>query len=115
MSSSAGSSTDPAHVRLLDDILAIAQIPAPTFSESARIDWIERRLSASPGALRRDGVGNLLWTWGDGRPELMLAAHVDTVFGPETVLSCRREGSWLVGPGVGDNAAAIAVAIAVRA
>jgi tripeptide aminopeptidase len=113
MSSSAGSSTDPAHVRLLDDILAIAQIPAPTFSESARIDWIERRLSASPGALRRDGVGNLLWTWGDGRPELMLAAHVDTVFGPETVLSCRRDDSCLVGPGVGDNAAAIAVAIDV--
>jgi acetylornithine deacetylase/succinyl-diaminopimelate desuccinylase-like protein len=105
--------TDAAQERLLRDVLAIARIPAPTFSESARMDWIERRLGSAPGTLRRDDVGNLLWTWGTGRPDLMLAAHVDTVFGPETVLSVRREGSWLVGPGVGDNAAAIAVAIDV--
>src|SRR6185437_13853491 len=52
--------------RLVDDIVAIARIPAPTFGEEARIEWIERRLLGAPGARRRDAVGNLLWTWGSG-------------------------------------------------
>src|SRR5262245_26219906 len=47
---------DAAHQRLLRDVLAIARIPAPTFSESARMDWIERRLDSAPGTLHRDDV-----------------------------------------------------------
>jgi acetylornithine deacetylase/succinyl-diaminopimelate desuccinylase-like protein len=98
---------------LVDDIVALACIPAPTFSEEARIEWIEERLAGAPGERRRDGAGNLLWTWGAGAPELLLTAHADTVFGPEVPLAVRNDGRSLHGPGVGDNAAAIAVAIHV--
>jgi tripeptide aminopeptidase len=99
--------------RLLDDLTAIARIPAPTFSEEARIRWLEQRLAASPGRCRRDDAGNLVWSWGRGRPGLLVTAHVDTVFPAETTLAIRRQEGFLVGPGVGDNAAAIAVTINV--
>lgn len=99
--------------RLVDEIVALAQIPAPTFGEEARIEWIERRLAGAPGTRRRDAVGNLLWTWGEGRPRLLLTAHVDTVFSAETPLTVRRNGTELHGPGVGDNATAVVAAITV--
>jgi len=96
---------------LVEDVVALAQTPAPTFAEEERIAWLERRLADAPGRRERDGAGNLIWSWGSGRPRLVVAAHVDTVFPAETDLTVRREGDDLIGPGVGDNAAAVAVAI----
>jgi acetylornithine deacetylase/succinyl-diaminopimelate desuccinylase-like protein len=98
---------------LEDEIVELAGIPAPTFAEEARLAWIERRLAGAPGRRRRDGAGNLVWSWGEGRPRLLVMAHVDTVFPVETPLRFRREGSFLVGPGIGDNAAAVVVTIHV--
>ncbi|OJU84681.1 MAG: hypothetical protein BGO11_14625 [Solirubrobacterales bacterium 70-9] len=98
---------------LVDDLVAIASVPAPTFAEEARIAWLEARLAELPGRRRRDAAGNLIWEWGEGRPRVLLAAHVDTVFPADTELRFERDGSDLVGPGVGDNAAAVAVAIDV--
>ena len=40
---------------------------------------------------------------------------MDTVFAADTPLDARRDGETLVGPGVGDNAAAVAVAVNVVA
>jgi tripeptide aminopeptidase len=101
------------HGTLIDDIVSIARIPSPTFGEHDRLEWIADRLSSAPGRLHRDDVGNLIWAWGDGRPRVMLTAHVDTVFPLSVPIAIAREGDWLIGPGVGDNAAAIAVAIHV--
>ncbi|MCC6222988.1 MAG: M20/M25/M40 family metallo-hydrolase [Thermoleophilia bacterium] len=98
---------------LVEDVIALALVPAPTFAEEARVEWLERRLAGTAGRLARDAVGNLIWSWGEGRPRLLLAVHVDTVFGPGTELAVRRERGRLVGPGIGDNAAAVAVAVHV--
>jgi acetylornithine deacetylase/succinyl-diaminopimelate desuccinylase-like protein len=98
---------------LVEDTLAIARIPAPTFEEATRIDWIQHRLAQAPGRRRRDHVGNLIWEWGDSQPRLVICAHVDTVFGNDVVLDCRRDGDYLVGPGIGDNAVAVAMVIHV--
>lgn len=97
--------------RLVDDILELAAIPAPTFAEEPRLAWLEERLRTAPGDLRRDATGNLIWSWGEGRPVVALLAHVDTVFPAETPLSFRHENGRLTGPGVGDNAAAVAVVV----
>jgi len=97
--------------QLVADVLELAAIPAPTFAEEARLDWLEERLAAAPGVRSRDAAGNLVWQWGDGRPELAVLAHVDTVFPAETPLVFRREDGRLIGPGVGDNAAAVVVAL----
>jgi acetylornithine deacetylase/succinyl-diaminopimelate desuccinylase-like protein len=44
---------------------------------------------------------------------VVLAAHVDTVFPADTDLTVHSDGDDLVGPGIGDNAAAVAVAVNV--
>lgn len=98
---------------LLDDLLTLAAIPAPTFHEEPRLRWLEARLHGAPGRRARDAAGNLIWSWGDADPRLIVAAHVDTVFPAETELTFCTEGEDLVGPGIGDNAAAVAVAISV--
>jgi tripeptide aminopeptidase len=97
--------------QLVADVLELAAVPAPTFAEEARLDWLEERLTAVPGQRFRDGAGNLVWSWGDGQPELAILVHVDTVFPAETPLSFRREEGRLIGPGIGDNAAAVVVAL----
>ncbi|RDI73631.1 Acetylornithine deacetylase/Succinyl-diaminopimelate desuccinylase [Gaiella occulta] len=99
--------------RLVADLIAIAEIPAPTFDEVRRIDWLEQRLTNAPGTRTRDDAGNLVWRWSDGKPRVLVAAHVDNVFAAETDLTVRRADGLLVGPGVGDNAAAIAVTLNV--
>jgi acetylornithine deacetylase/succinyl-diaminopimelate desuccinylase-like protein len=63
--------------------------------------------------LHDDEAGNLIWRWGEAEPALVVAAHLDTVFAADTRLDARRDGETLVGPGVGDNAAAVAVAVNV--
>lgn len=98
---------------MLDDLVTLARLPAPTFDEGSRVAWLEKRLAAAPGQRHRDEVGNLVWTWGDDHPELLVTAHLDTVFSRDVSLTVERRGGALVGPGVGDNAAAIAVAISV--
>ena len=65
---------------MIEDVLALARIPAPTFAEEARIAWLEEHLAGTPGERRRDAAGNLLWTQGEGPLRLLVAAHVDTVF-----------------------------------
>ena len=99
--------------KIVEDLLAVAAIPAPTFFEAARVDWLEKRLRASGGTRWRDDVGNLIWSIGAGPPEVLLTAHLDTVFDAETPLEITRGDGILRGPGVGDNAAAVAVAISV--
>jgi acetylornithine deacetylase/succinyl-diaminopimelate desuccinylase-like protein len=98
---------------LVGDALAIARIPAPTFDEAARIGWLEDRLVGAPGTRRRDETGNLLWQWGEGRPRLLITAHVDTVFARDVRLDVRELDGRLVGPGVGDNAVAVAMTLQV--
>jgi tripeptide aminopeptidase len=98
---------------LVEDIIALAKIPAPTFQEAPRIAWIRERLRDAPGEVHEDHVGNVVWRWGTGSPRLLITAHVDNVFPADTALAPRVEDEMLCGPGIGDNAAGIAVAINV--
>jgi tripeptide aminopeptidase len=106
-------SPDKNRERIMEDLAALSLIPAPTFSESRRLEWLEQRLATAPGVRLRDSAGNLIWRWGEGRPRLLVTAHVDSVFGDDTKLDVRHADGKIVGPGVGDNAAAIAVTISV--
>ncbi len=98
---------------LVADVCLIAAVSAPTFHETERAEWIRTRLAAAPGAVATDAVGNVIWRWGDEAPELLVTAHMDTVFAASTELGLVRTDGRLVGPGAGDNAAAIAVVIHV--
>jgi tripeptide aminopeptidase len=96
---------------LLTDLLDLAAVPAPTFEEERRIEWLEQRLAGELGRRSRDEAGNLIWAWGDGQPRLLLLAHVDTVFARAEPLVFAETAGRLVGPGIGDNAAAIVAVI----
>jgi len=98
---------------LLDEVVGLASIPAPTFGEEARLAWLEARLEGTPGRRARDAAGNLLWRWGAGRPRVLFLAHVDTVFPADVPLRFVHEGDDVVGPGIGDNAAAVVVTLRV--
>jgi tripeptide aminopeptidase len=92
-----------------DELARFTAVPAPTGNEEARIAWLEDRLSGQPGSVARDEVGNLVWRFGTatGSPELLLMAHVDTVFHGLDTIEVVRDGDDLIGAGVGDNAAAV--------
>ncbi len=96
---------------LADRVVELARIPAPTFAEEERLQWVEARLAHANGTVGRDDAGNVVWAWGVDRPQVLVLAHVDTVFPAVTRLEMRRDGDLLIGPGIGDNAAAVVVVL----
>ncbi len=97
---------------IIRDTVAIAETPAPTGAEAARTAWLLRALDGAPGTTEVDEVGNLVWRLG-ARSDLLLLVHVDTVFAADVSLAVSERDGWLVGPGIGDNAAAVATALHV--
>jgi tripeptide aminopeptidase len=97
----------------LDDLLGLARVPAPTFDEGERIQWLQQRLAGAPGRRSTDAAGNLLWRFDGEPPRVLLLAHVDTVFARDVPHEPCLEGTRLVGPGIGDNAAAVVCAVQV--
>ncbi|MFC4638673.1 M20/M25/M40 family metallo-hydrolase [Deinococcus hohokamensis] len=97
----------------LSYLVPIAQTPAPTFQEGRRADLVAGLWEELGYSTTRDEVGNVLTRIvppaAEGRPALLLAAHLDTVFDAGTDVTVREEAGRLVGPGVGDNSASLAV------
>ena len=95
----------------LDDIVAqivaIQQVPAPTFDEARRAEYMAAQFRAAGVAeVSRDGLHNVfarLPGRDASRPPLVVSAHLDTVFPEATDLTTRRDGARLYGPGIGDN------------
>ncbi len=101
---------------------ALSAIPAPTGAErqrAARVAELFREVGLRDVLV--DEVGNVHgWAGGetggtvDGGPApVVLAAHLDTVFGPEVQVAVERRGQRLEGPGVSDNARGLAALISV--
>jgi tripeptide aminopeptidase len=106
----------------IDDLHAeICSIPAPPFGEERRARYLRGRLAqVEPDELELDEEGNVIALL-RGRslfPLLVLSAHIDTVFPPNTDFTVRREGRILRAPGIADDgcglAALIALAEAIR-
>ena len=88
------------------DLIRLTEIPAPPFMEEERAKHFAAMLKAS-GAddVRIDAVGNVIATitGSIGAKTVAVAAHLDTVFPPDTLIKVRREGKRLIAPGIGDN------------
>lgn len=97
--------------RILDLAVQIQQIPAPTFDEKARAEFVLEMFSREALAdVQTDSAGNALACLpgsGSGSP-LIVSAHLDTVFPAETDLAIRREKGRIYGPGIGDNSLGVA-------
>jgi acetylornithine deacetylase/succinyl-diaminopimelate desuccinylase-like protein len=97
--------------RFVDEVIALSEIPAPTFDESRRAAHFAGRLSEVGVAdIDRDRAGNVIARTASraesAGPALM--AHLDTVFPQGTDLSVTRKRDRLYGPGIGDNSAGLA-------
>ena len=98
---------------LVDDALAICAVPAPTGAEDARGALVRDRLRDAGLKPKRDAVGNITARIGGVGAAVVVAAHLDTVFSAETPLDPVRDGDVLRGPGIGDNAVAVAALLAL--
>lgn len=95
---------------LTDLLVRIAETPAPTFGESARAELITGLWRAGGLDARLDDIGNVIAKVPGGKgPLVLVAAHLDSVFGPGVDVTVKRTPSRYAGPGVGDNAANLAV------
>jgi len=101
---------------ILDDQVALAEIPAPPFKEAARAEAIRQRfVAAGLSDVRIDAAGNVLGVRHGRapRPHVVISAHIDTVFPEGTDVRVTRTGAVLKGPGIGDDARGLAVLVAV--
>jgi tripeptide aminopeptidase len=97
---------------ILELAIQIQQIPAPTFAESQRAEFVRHMFEREQLAdVESDPTGNvyarLKGTSPSARP-LIISAHLDTVFPPETNLELIRRPDRLIGPGIGDNSLGVA-------
>lgn len=100
---------------LARDVKELAAIPAPTFEEARRAEFVSRRLSALGLAPETDEVGNV-WARipARGRGEggcVMVTAHMDTVFPESAHRAPVVDDDLLKGPSVRDNTAGIIAAL----
>jgi tripeptide aminopeptidase len=101
--------------RLIDLAIEIQQIPAPTFEERRRAEFV-RKLFQKEGLhdVSMDEAGNVYGRWSATKgpksnvKPLVISAHLDTVFPKEVKLEVRREGERIYGPGLGDNSIGVA-------
>lgn len=97
---------------MIDLAIAIQQIAAPTFAESARAAFMRQQFEQlGLHDIHQDSVGNLyarLPGKNPALPPLLLSAHLDTVFPAETPLTVQRSPEYLCAPGIGDNSIALA-------
>jgi tripeptide aminopeptidase len=102
--------------RLLDLAIAIQQIPAPTFHEKKRAEFVRYRfLKEGLSDVELDAVGNVYACMKASRSHtsaathpLFVSAHLDTVFPYSVDLTVHRELQRVAGPGIGDNAISLA-------
>ena len=120
------------HIERTDEVTlarqaALSAIPAPTGAEgrrAARVAELFREIGLSDVSV--DHAGNVQGWFGRNGDRsgvgaqhaappapVVLAAHLDTVFGAEVDVAVERRGQRLEGPGISDNARGLAALVAV--
>jgi tripeptide aminopeptidase len=96
--------------------LQLCRIPAATFFEQQRAEWLRGQFELLGWSARLDRAGNVLAGFGaeEDEPSIMLSAHLDTVIAPS-----RPEEIYfgpdgrLFGPGTSDNGSGLAALLAI--
>ena len=94
----------------------ICEIAAPPFQESVRAAELKRLFEQlGLSGVRIDKAGNVIGTrpGTNPRPNLVFAAHLDTVFPPGTDVHVTRTGDLMKGPGIGDDCRGLVVMVGV--
>ncbi|MGD8823099.1 MAG: M20/M25/M40 family metallo-hydrolase [Anaerolineales bacterium] len=99
--------------RWIDQAKKIQSIPSPTFEEAQRAAYLAAQLKElGAPEVEIDGDHNVLARIpGRSGPPLVVSAHLDSVFPLDTDLTMKATKQTLRGPGIGDNAVAVAALI----
>jgi tripeptide aminopeptidase len=100
----------------IEEQARFCEIAAPPFKEEVRGKEFERLFkNLGLESVRIDKAGNVIGVRRGNapHPNLVFAAHLDTVFPPETDVKVTREGTVLRGPGIGDDCRGLAVMLGV--
>jgi acetylornithine deacetylase/succinyl-diaminopimelate desuccinylase-like protein len=96
--------------------LQLCRIPAPTFLEQQRAEWMAAQFRALGWRAGIDRAGNVLASLEEdpGGPLVAITAHLDTVLAPRMKddVAIDRDGD-LRGPGVSDNGAGLSALLAI--
>ena len=96
--------------------LEVCRVPAPTFREQERADFLVRSFRAIGGQSRIDDAGNVVTplVFEKGLPFVALTAHMDTALAAHHLgdVVVRPDGTFQ-GPGVTDNGSGLAGLLAV--
>ncbi len=97
---------------LLANLVMIGEIPAPTFEEHRRVEFIQHRftesgLQNSSTDEMSNALGILPGTEGD--KNILIVAHTDTFFASTVDHTITVYPEFVSGPGIGDNALGVAV------
>ena len=107
------------HGRMVEDLIRLTEIEAPSFNEDVRAHaWMEMAKAHGLEDVAMDEEGNVtaIRRGGGNGALVCVAAHLDTVFPTGTNLKVRREGHRLFAPGIGDDTRSLSVLLAwVRA
>jgi len=97
--------------KVIERTIEIQQIPAPTFNEQQRAEFIQNAfIDEGLSTVEIDAVGNVYacLPGKSSTKSLVVSAHTDTVFPLETDLTIKRERNRIFGPGIGDNSLGVA-------
>ncbi len=104
------------HDRLVRELIALTEIPAPPFKEARRAAaYLEHLRQLGLSDVEADAEGNVMGLRkGTGRGGLLaVVAHLDTVFPEGTDVTVKRDGTRLMAPGVGDDTRGLAALLSV--
>jgi len=96
--------------------IQVCEIPAPPFHEDARGQELKRRFQAlGLRDVRIDRVGNVIGVRPGkaAHPNLVFAAHLDTVFPEGTDVKVKVDGDTLKAPGIGDDCRGLSLMLGV--
>ncbi len=93
---------------ILDEWIALVDIPAPSRQEQLRVEWVKKAMVASGFQnVSVDGIMNVIGYLpgsSPAAPTIVFAAHTDTVFAMDTPIDPIVKDGKLYAPGAGDCA-----------
>lgn len=99
------------HDNFTNEVIQVCSVPAPGFKEEKRARYVKSRMEDYGLETYLDDVNNVIAfcpSNTEGKPRLMFAAHIDTVFPEGTDTTVTRKGNQLFAPGIRDNSAGTA-------
>ena len=96
--------------QIIEQTIAIQQIPSPTFEEADLARYVKKRFEQEGFCdVFIDSVNNVYARIKGGKSSpVVVSAHLDTVFDKSCGLTVKREDNKIYGPGIGDNSLGVA-------